>query len=57
VLSKSEIISHVWRYDFTGDARIVESCISMLRRKVDRIQPPLIHTLRGVGYSLRLPRT
>jgi two-component system OmpR family response regulator len=56
VLSKEQILHQVWRYDFTGDLRIVESYISMLRRKVDREKPPLIHTLRGVGYSLRLPR-
>jgi two-component system, OmpR family, response regulator len=56
VLSKAQILDQVWRYDFAGDVRIVESYISMLRRKVDRFDPPLIHTLRGVGYSLRLPR-
>jgi two-component system OmpR family response regulator len=54
VVSKRQIVSHVWQYDFDGDPRIVESYISTLRKKVDRIQPPLIHTLRGVGYSLRL---
>jgi two-component system OmpR family response regulator len=46
----------VWRYDFGGDLRIVESYISHLRKKVDFKEPPLIHTVRGVGYSLRLPR-
>jgi two-component system OmpR family response regulator len=56
VLSKAQILDHVWRYDFGGDARIVESYISLLRRKVDIVEPPLIHTLRGFGYSLRLPR-
>jgi two-component system OmpR family response regulator len=54
VVSKRQIVAHVWEYDFAGDPRIVESYISTLRKKVDRIQPPLIHTLRGVGYSLRL---
>jgi two-component system OmpR family response regulator len=54
VVSKRQIVAHVWDYDFAGDLRIVESYISSLRKKVDRIQPPLIHTLRGVGYSLRL---
>jgi two-component system OmpR family response regulator len=54
VVSKRQIVSHVWEYDFDGDPRIVESYISTLRKKVDHIQPPLIHTLRGVGYSLRL---
>ncbi len=56
VLSKTQILDHVWRYDFGGDSGIVENYISYLRKKVDRIDPPLIHTLRGVGYSLRLPR-
>jgi two-component system, OmpR family, response regulator len=56
VVSKAQILDHVWRYDFGGDARIVESYISLLRRKVDTVDPPLIHTLRGFGYSLRLPR-
>ena len=56
VVSKAQILDHVWRYDFGGDARIVESYISMLRRKIDVVEPPLIHTLRGFGYSLRMPR-
>jgi two-component system OmpR family response regulator len=55
VLSKAQILDHVWQYDFGGDGRIVETYISYLRKKVDREGPPLIHTLRGVGYSLRLP--
>ena len=56
VLSKSEILDHVWHYDFDGDPNIVETYISYLRKKVDCFDPPLIHTVRGVGYSLRLPR-
>jgi two-component system, OmpR family, response regulator len=56
VVSKTQILDHVWHYDFAGDTRIVEAFISLLRRKVDRVDPPLIHTLRGFGYSLRLPR-
>jgi two-component system, OmpR family, response regulator len=56
VMSKEQIIDHVWRYDFGGDQRIVESYISFLRKKVDFKEPRLIHTVRGVGYSLRLPR-
>jgi two-component system OmpR family response regulator len=55
VLSKAQILDHVWAYDFNGEAGIVESYISYLRRKVDVEQPPLIHTKRGVGYVLRLP--
>lgn len=56
VLSKSQILDHVWDYDFRGEAGIVESYISYLRRKIDAEGlPPLIHTKRGVGYVLRLP--
>jgi len=60
VLSKSQILDHVWQYDWGGDANIVESYISYLRRKVDQLDDadgnrlkPLIHTKRGVGYLLR----
>jgi len=56
VLSKSEIVDHVWHYDFDGDPNIVETYISYLRKKIDCFEPPLIHTIRGVGYSVRLPR-
>ena len=55
VLSKAQILDHVWQYDFGGDGRIVETYISYLRKKVDAEGQPLIHTVRGVGYSLRLP--
>jgi len=55
VLSKAQILDHVWHYDFRGDDSIVESYISYLRRKVDIVEPRLIHTLRGVGYVLRMP--
>ena len=55
VLSKMQILDHVWDYDFRGDTGIVESYVSVLRRKVDNSGPRLIHTLRGVGYVLRLP--
>nr|BFE84003.1 hypothetical protein GCM10020093_066040 [Planobispora longispora] len=55
VLSKAQILDHVWDYDFRGDAGIVESYVSVLRRKIDNADPRLIHTLRGVGYVLRLP--
>jgi two-component system, OmpR family, response regulator len=55
VLSKAQILDHVWNYDFRGDDNIVESYISYLRRKVDTAEPKLIHTLRGVGYVLRRP--
>lgn len=55
VLSKAQILDHVWNYDFRGDDNIVESYISYLRRKIDNVEPRLIHTLRGVGYVLRKP--
>jgi two-component system, OmpR family, response regulator len=56
VLSKAQILDHVWNYDFGGDANVVESYVSYLRRKVDTTEPKLLHTLRGVGYTMRLPR-
>jgi two-component system OmpR family response regulator len=55
VVSKSEILTAVWDYDFEGDANIVETYISYLRKKIDRFDPPLVHTIRRVGYSLREP--
>ena len=54
VLSKAQILDHVWNYDFGGDSSIVETYISYLRKKVDIQDPRLIHTVRGVGYVLRL---
>ena len=56
VLSKSQILDHVWHYDFAGEANVVETYISYLRKKIDRFDPPLIHTVRGVGYCLRAAR-
>jgi two-component system OmpR family response regulator len=56
VLTRSQLLDHVWQYDFGGDARVLETYISYLRKKVDVEQPRLIHTVRGVGYALRLPR-
>ncbi len=56
VLSKAQILDHVWHYDFGGEATVVESYISYLRRKVDTTEPRLLQTVRGVGYVLRLPR-
>jgi two-component system OmpR family response regulator len=55
VLSKAQILEHVWDYDFDGDANIVETYVSYLRKKIDKIDPPLLHTIRGAGYSLRVP--
>ncbi|MBA3489147.1 MAG: response regulator transcription factor [Longispora sp.] len=54
VLSKRQILEHVWNYDFRGDDNIVESYVSYLRRKVDNSDPRLLHTIRGVGYVLRV---
>jgi two-component system OmpR family response regulator len=56
VLSKSQILDHVWHYDFGGDANIVETYVSYLRKKLDALGPPLIQTIRLVGYALREPR-
>ena len=56
VVSKAQILDQVWGYDFGGDGGIVESYVYYLRKKIDRTGPPLIHTVRGVGYALRLPR-
>jgi len=56
VLSRQQILDHVWSYDFGGDASVLETYVSYLRRKVDRVEPNLIHTVRGVGYVMRLPR-
>lgn len=55
VLSRGQILDHVWHYDFRGDGAIVEKYVCALRRKVDNCDPRLIHTLRGVGYVLRPP--
>jgi two-component system OmpR family response regulator len=56
VLTRAQLLDHVWSYDFGGDARVLETYISYLRKKVDATGVPLIHTVRGVGYVLRLPR-
>ena len=54
VVSKSQILDYVWDYDFNGDGAIVETYISYLRKKIDIFEPALIHTVRGVGYRLRI---
>ena len=55
VLTRSQILDHVWNYDFNGEANVVEAYVSYLRRKIDTTEPRLLHTLRGVGYVLRVP--
>ncbi|WP_255949855.1 response regulator transcription factor [Streptomyces odontomachi] len=56
VLSREQLLDRVWHYDFGGDDSIVASYISYLRRKIDNVEPKLIHTVRGTGYVLRRPR-
>ncbi len=53
VVSKMQILDHVWHYDFQGNANVVETYVGYLRKKLDRHGPPLIHTIRRVGYILR----
>jgi two-component system OmpR family response regulator len=53
VLSKAQILDHVWQYDFGGEGGVVETYIGYLRRKLDQAEPHLIHTVRGVGYVIR----
>jgi two-component system, OmpR family, response regulator len=56
VLSKTQILDHVWHYDFGGDPNVVETYVSYLRKKLDACGPPLIQTIRLVGYAIREPR-
>jgi two-component system OmpR family response regulator len=55
VLTREQILEHVWDYTFAGNSSVLETYVSYLRHKIDEVDPPLIHTVRGVGYSLRLP--
>jgi two-component system OmpR family response regulator len=57
VLTREQILAHVWDYTFTANPSVLETYISYLRQKIDVVEPPLIQTVRGVGYCLRLPRT
>lgn len=54
-VTRSQILDFVWQYDFDGESSIIESFMSNLRKKVDNVEPKLIHTVRGVGYSIREP--
>ena len=56
VLSKTQILDRVWKYDFNGQSNIVELYIGYLRKKVDSVEPKLIHTVRGAGYVIKAPR-
>ncbi len=53
VLTRAQLLDHVWEYDFGGDSSVVDTYISYLRRKLDTAEPKLIHTIRGVGFCLR----
>jgi two-component system OmpR family response regulator len=55
VLSKAQLLEHVWDYDFAGQIGVLDTYVSYLRRKLDPLGPPLIRTVRGVGYALRAP--
>jgi two-component system OmpR family response regulator len=55
VLTRTQLLEHVWGWDYAGQSQIVETYVSYLRRKLDQHGPPLIHTQRGVGYALRPP--
>jgi two-component system OmpR family response regulator len=55
-LTREQLLDHVWGYDFGGYPRVLETYISYLRKKIDAHEPPLLHTVRGVGYALRLPK-
>jgi two-component system OmpR family response regulator len=56
VMTRAQLLDHVWDYDFGGDGRVLETYISYLRKKLDAFGPPLIRTVRGVGYGLQAPR-
>ncbi len=56
VLTRAQLLDHVWEYDFDGDSSVVDTYISYLRRKLDTCEPKLIHTIRGVGFTLRVER-
>jgi two-component system OmpR family response regulator len=56
VLTRAQILEHVWDYDFSSNASVLETYVSYLRHKIDDGHPALIHTVRGVGYTLREPR-
>jgi two-component system OmpR family response regulator len=53
VLTRARLLENVWGWDYAGQSQVVETYVSYLRRKLDPLGPPLIHTVRGVGYTLR----
>ncbi len=56
VMTRAQLLDHVWEYDFGGDGRVLETYVSYLRKKLDAHGPSLIKTVRGVGYALQAPR-
>jgi two-component system OmpR family response regulator len=57
VLSKAQILDRVWKYDFQGQSNIVELYVGYLRKKIDHVEPKLLHTVRGAGYVIKAPRS
>jgi two-component system, OmpR family, response regulator len=57
VLTRAQLIDHVWNYDFRGSTTVVSTYVAYLRRKLARYGPQVIHTQRGIGYRLRVPRS
>lgn len=55
VVSRGQILDHVWEYNFDGESAIVETFVSSLRKKIDHVEPRLIETVRGIGYTIREP--
>lgn len=53
VLTRAQLLDHVWEYDFDGNSSVVDTYVSYLRRKLDHVDPKLIHTIRGVGFCIR----
>jgi two-component system OmpR family response regulator len=53
MLTRKQLLENVWGWEYAGQSQVLETYISYLRRKLDSLGPPLIHTQRGVGYSLR----
>lgn len=53
VVSRGQILDHVWEYDFDGESAIVETFVSSLRKKIDNVEPKLVETVRGIGYTIR----
>jgi len=56
MLTRKQLLENVWGWEYAGQSQVLETYVSYLRRKVDRYDPPLIQTVRGVGYVLRTPR-